>query len=277
MLTRILTALAGIPLFLASVWAGGWWYAAVAALLAGVGYHEYARLLHRSGTAVPDLTGALASAAVVLGTHAWPEGGPGALIALAALGLLARAVFRHGREPVDGALLGIAGLVYAGGLFAHLVLLRDGPRGLGHTVFAFAVTWVADSAAYFTGRAAGRRRLAPALSPGKTVEGAAGGFAAAAVAGALLAGPAGLLPGGAQPAGPARAPAAAALGAGLGAAVAAAALVGDLAESALKRRAGVKDSGRLFPGHGGVLDRFDAALFTVPVVYYVALLLGVAR
>lgn len=264
MIARIATAAVGIPVFLAAVWAGGWWFAGMVALLAGIGYWEYARLWRGQGTDVAAVLGVPAAAGLVLAAHGWPGPGPGAVLTAATLAFLARAVLRFRPDSARGALLGVAGAGYVGGLFAHFVLLRDRePAGLWLVVFALAVTWAADSVAYFAGLAWGRRRLAPALSPGKSVEGAAAGLVAAIAAGAALGGVAGL--------------GAAWVGAALGAVLAAGGMVGDLAESAFKRHVGVKDSGGLFPGHGGVLDRFDAALFTVPLLYYAALLLGVGR
>ena len=113
-----------------------------------------------------------------------------------------------------------------------------------------ALVWIADTAAYFVGRAFGRRKLAPSISPGKTWEGAAGGIAGALVY-AMLLGVFG------------RAPWWAYLG--IAAVLAVLSIVGDLFESAAKRQAGVKDSGTLLPGHGGVMDRIDSATATLPV------------
>ena len=122
----------------------------------------------------------------------------------------------------------------------------------------FVSTWGADSAAYYVGRTVGRHKLAPRVSPKKTWEGAVGGIFGA-LAGALLYRQ--FLWGGATPV-----PVASALV--VGGVVAVLGPPGDLAESVLKRSAGVKDSGRLFPGHGGILDRLDSLLFTAPVLYY---------
>jgi phosphatidate cytidylyltransferase len=114
---------------------------------------------------------------------------------------------------------------------------------------------VADTAAFFVGNAAGRRKLAPAISPGKTVEGALGGLAGGVAAAAAV-----------RALGLPSVPLGHALLLGLG--VAALGIVGDLVESLLKRWAGVKDSGTLFPGHGGMLDRLDSVLFGAPALYY---------
>jgi len=123
----------------------------------------------------------------------------------------------------------------------------------GFWVMALLVlSWVCDSSAYFVGRAIGRTRLAPHVSPNKSVEGAVAGLVGAAIAGPLLGLTVGLPPG---------------LMAGYGLAIAAATIVGDLIESLLKRQTGVKDSGVLIPGHGGLLDRMDSLLLCAPVAF----------
>jgi phosphatidate cytidylyltransferase len=121
------------------------------------------------------------------------------------------------------------------------------------------VVWVGDASAYFVGRAVGRRQLAPAVSPGKTIEGALAGLAGSGAAGALLGGWAAETLATPQ--------LSAWVGLSLGVVVGTASQVGDLAESVLKREANVKDSGRLLPGHGGVLDRIDSLLFAFPVTW----------
>jgi phosphatidate cytidylyltransferase len=133
------------------------------------------------------------------------------------------------------------------------------PRGLAWTLLVVLATWIGDTAAYLIGRAFGRRKLAPLLSPNKTIEGSLGGLAGAAVVGALVFVGFGL--------------GVWWLGAVVGAIVGVAGQIGDLFESFLKRQAGVKDSGALIPGHGGVLDRIDALLFAFPAGFLVATLL----
>jgi len=132
------------------------------------------------------------------------------------------------------------------------------PRGMAWVLTAIFVTWIADSAAYLVGRSLGRRKLAPALSPNKTVEGALGGLAGAALVALACFALFGL------PGGPAMA-------IGVGIALGIAGQIGDLSESLMKRQAGVKDSGNLIPGHGGILDRVDALLFALPVGWLLAL------
>jgi len=148
----------------------------------------------------------------------------------------------------------VFGLLYVAVLLSCLALLKRQPRGAEWVILVLTITWFSDTGAYAAGRALGRHKLYPAISPGKTIEGAVGGllaaFAAAALAklwylpqlswlGALLL----AIPGGA-----------------LG-------QLGDLVESMIKRGYGVKDSGKAIPGHGGLLDRIDALLFVAPYVY----------
>jgi len=154
----------------------------------------------------------------------------------------------------------LAAVVLLGCWLALYELRLRGPIAL---LSSMAIVWVADIAAYFAGRAFGRRKLAPSISPGKSWEGAIGGFAAVALLGGFAAGAAGL-----ETALPAvlasRLPLAAVLAVLV--AIAALSIVGDLHESLLKRQAGVKDSGWILPGHGGVLDRIDALIPTMPAV-----------
>jgi phosphatidate cytidylyltransferase len=156
--------------------------------------------------------------------------------------------------------LGAATLVYVVGLGGHAVLLRDGSHGLAWTLVACAGTWGTDIGAFYAGRRYGRHTFFAAISPRKTTEGALGGLASGALGAALVA----LL---------ARLPISPGAALLLGLVVSAAAQAGDLAESLLKREAGVKDSGTLIPGHGGMLDRIDSLLFALTVTYYGSILL----
>ncbi|UAK25345.1 phosphatidate cytidylyltransferase [Sphingomonas nostoxanthinifaciens] len=143
------------------------------------------------------------------------------------------------------------GLAYAGTASIGLLYLRELPNGLMLALWTLVIVWATDIGAYFAGRAIGGAKLAPSISPNKTWSGLIGGMAAAAIVGGLVAA-GGRLPFATL---------------WLGAPLAIVAQAGDLLESWLKRRAGVKDSGRLLPGHGGVLDRIDGAL---PVLILVA-------
>lgn len=151
-------------------------------------------------------------------------------------------------------------VVYVAFLFSHMLLLRNLTHGVYVTFLALGLTWATDTGAYFVGRAFGRHKLAARISPNKTVEGAVGGLFFAVVISLLVSR---LLP--------VRSIGLEMMGI-LGLAVGVTAQIGDLVESAIKRFAGVKDSGQVIPGHGGVLDRIDSWLFTIPIVYY--LLMG---
>ena len=153
----------------------------------------------------------------------------------------------------------LAGALYIGLALVRLVWLRHRPGGLGATALLLGAVWATDIGAYLAGRFVGGRRLAPSISPGKTWSGAVGGLGAALLAGVWLGRLAGLPPGRA---------------AGLAALLSIAAQAGDLLESAAKRRCGVKDSGRLIPGHGGLLDRVDGILAAAPVLAAVIYGLG---
>lgn len=181
-----------------------------------------------------------------------------ALVALREmLDLLRRArTIRGGGPVVLGGVRVLAGVALVALPFAALIALRLDDAGLQWTALAFLVTFATDTSAYAVGRAMGRRKLAPSISPGKTWEGAVGGLVGAAAAAAalvvLLDGIESLL----LPA--------IALGLGVGVV----AQTGDLLESKIKRLADAKDSGRLIPGHGGLLDRLDSLLPVFPLVYY---------
>jgi phosphatidate cytidylyltransferase len=152
-----------------------------------------------------------------------------------------------------GLTLTLLGVCYCAWLLGHAIWLRALPDGRALTLLALGVTWCGESAAYFVGRRFGRRRLAPRVSPGKTVEGGVAQVIAS-VAAALVGAPLVSL----------ALPEAAAVGILLGIV----GQFGDLSESFLKRSAGAKDAGHLIPGHGGLLDRLDSLLFNVPALYY---------
>jgi len=151
------------------------------------------------------------------------------------------------------------GLVYTGGLLAVLLTIAGMPQGRLLLLFAIAAVVAADSGAYFAGHLWGRRKLAPRISPGKTWEGLAGGMLCAALVGALFA---------ALFLADVSAPAGAALGLVLGLV----SVLGDLLESLVKRVHGVKDSGDIFPGHGGILDRIDGLLLAGPAMLLLRML-----
>lgn len=256
---RVGTALVALPAILAVVFVGPPWLgvALVAAALV-VGLFEFFSLLRARGIRPLRWTGFVLAVALFLDI-AGPTWHPVPLAPLGALLLLTFTLWRGADlESVKAAAATLLGAVYLGalgGTIAALRLLPSPEEGSWGIVLLLVIVISSDTFAFFFGHALGRHRLAPALSPGKSVEGAIAGLAGG-VLGALAVRHLGL---------PTLPLAHALL---LGGAVAAMGIVGDLDESLLKRWAGVKDSGTLFPGHGGMLDRLDSLLFGAPVLYY---------
>ena len=256
---RLATAGVALPLLLAALFLGPPWLAvALVAVAVLLGMWEFMGLMTARGLVPEPITGALALAAVFTQVaYGWPAFSLWPLVALLAVAALLwqKGEFGERVSASAGTLLGAVYLGGLGGAMAGLALLPPVTAGPWRVVMLLAIMMVADSSAYFAGRALGRHKMAPAISPGKTWEGAAAGLLGG-VLGALGVRALGL---------PALPPLDTAL---LGAVVAALGAAGDLAESLLKRWAGVKDSGHLFPGHGGMLDRLDSLLFGAPVLYY---------
>jgi phosphatidate cytidylyltransferase len=274
---RVAVAALGIPVAVLLVYLGGWMLASVLALLAAGAVLELYAMARQRGIEAFAAAGALLAAGLVLLAAAFPDDALTAQFSWmavfpAALVLSGAAIWRRGvsGNPLTSSAVTVFGALWIGGALAYAILLRhlesgtaagdDRWRGAALVAFPFALAWVGDSCAYFAGRAWGRRKLMPGVSPGKTVEGAIANVLGTIVIGAAYAWliferwhglPIGPLAGAAG-----------------GALISPAAQVGDLAESLLKREAGVKDSGMLLPGHGGILDRFDSIFFAVPVAYW---------
>jgi phosphatidate cytidylyltransferase len=256
---RILTALVVLPPLLYAVLLGPSSLAvAVVAAAAGAGMLEFFALLQGGGVRPHAVPGMLVAAAFFVDS-AFPDHPGVALWPLAVVALLGSALVQgEVAGKVTGAAMTLLGAAYLGGLGGTIGALRRlEPAGEGafRVVLLLGIVMGADTFAYFVGKILGRHPLAPTLSPGKTLEGALGGLlggAAGALAVRDLMAPA--------------LPLAHTLI--LGVLVAALGALGDLFESLLKRWAGVKDSGRLFPGHGGMLDRLDSLLFGAPLLYY---------
>jgi len=170
----------------------------------------------------------------------------------------AGAIFSKGasfKDSIERVSYGVLGIVYIALPVAHFIPLSGLAGGRRWVLFLFAVVWLNDTAAYYTGRLIGAHKLSPAISPGKTVEGAIGGGAGGLVTAYLfnyffgmgLTHPEVIF---------------------IAVFLGAVSILGDLCESFVKRSAGVKDSGSIIPGHGGMLDRIDSIIFSVPALYY---------
>jgi phosphatidate cytidylyltransferase len=272
--TRVLTAAVLIPLVLAAMFLLpplGWGIATLAAIVAAAtewatlaGFRRYAWWVFVAGTLL--IGGNLLLSPLAGFAAGWPRGIVLSVCGLATLFWLLGAVpwLAYRWKPTSALPLAVAGWVVLIGAWVAIVQLQA--RSPWLVLAAMAIVWIADTAAYFAGRAFGRVKLAPQVSPGKTWEGVYGGLAAVAVYALALVplAPDGGFAGTVSPL--------AVMGwVGCAIALAALSVVGDLSESLLKRQAGVKDSGRLLPGHGGILDRVDALLAAMPAAALLAL------
>jgi phosphatidate cytidylyltransferase len=260
---RVAVIAIGVPCLYVITLRGGVFFLLLVDLIILAGMTEFFRLMEAKGYRPSRLLGYAASVAVSVHVY---RGGPALtlVVTLILLLIMIREIFR---PRVDKAVTNIAvtvlGVMYVGWLASHFVLLRELPGRLGAVpdfgarlvFFAALVIWVCDTAAYVVGITIGRRKLIPRVSPSKTWAGAIGGTLGGALAGWLCA--VAFLP--------FITPFSGAL---MGLVSAVLGQLGDLVESLLKRDAGIKDSAELIPGHGGILDRVDSLLFSVPVLYY---------
>jgi len=279
---RWVAAVVGVPAVLGVCWWGAEPFAAMITAVAAIAGGELVIAQRRAGirTSLPIAVMGLAGPAIPL---IFPSGLRASSLSLSSMAGLAVALLLSGfvyevaaaqkdERPRIGANVG-AGLLCAAytALFAGISLLREPIRlrsapliagvdpGFFMVVLVLCCVWASDTAAYYVGLSMGSRKLAPVLSPAKTVEGAVGGFVAAVVVGAVLGH---FLLGRAL------------LGWWIGAIAGTAGQIGDLFESGLKRELGIKDSGGIIPGHGGMLDRFDSLLFVAPMVWLLLQIAG---
>jgi phosphatidate cytidylyltransferase len=263
-----------IPVVLGAVWVGDWALAGLLAIASALAAWEFYRIAEQLGTRPLTRAGIVIAAMLPLAVHARVLGLPvrdivsptvGAVLVLAILGA---AIFARGvtGKPVESVALTVFGVLYTGAMLSFAYLLRYHPYAIGRVagvsllVLALVLIWISDTAAYFVGKAIGKRKLIPSVSPGKTVAGAVGAIVVCGILSWALVrfvmvpyAQLGLRP---------------VLAITFGIAISVATQLGDLAESLMKREAGVKDSSRIIPGHGGVLDRVDGMLFALPVAYW---------
>lgn len=273
---RVVSALILLPVVLVLCWLGGWPFRGLIIVVALICGWEFVTIALREAPVPLRVVTVLGSVGLPLyvdlgaGDASFAREGL-LLLCWTVILLLSLAVFTA-REKLEllpaQAGLALLGILYVGGLFAVLIHVRN--AGLWWLVLTMAVTWMNDTGAYFTGRAFGKHPLSRFVSPKKTWEGFAGGVAASVGGAALVFWLSHQLPGISPAPIAVSLPAILLLGllaGGLGP-------VGDLAESLFKRAYGVKDSGKLIPGHGGFLDRIDAFLFNAVLVWSFVLLGG---
>ena len=281
--SRIVSGIVAIALALSMTILGGWYFTLMFAVIVCLGQVEYFQMVHSKGIAPAAKTTLIVSQALlIIATVSSPLAD--AVMPVAGTFICFYLLFQPKLATIADISTSILGLFYGGYLPSYWVRLRalgspavsnlplgghwsetwtnllaDPPEGLTATLLTFVCIWAADIGAYIIGKFFGRTRLSD-ISPKKTVEGAVFGVAASvavAVAGAwYLDWPGWPL-----------------TGIALGLLIGIASLLGDLTESMMKRDAGVKDSGQLIPGHGGILDRADSYVFTAPLVYYFVTLL----
>lgn len=265
---RLLTGIVAGAAFIAVLVLGGYWFAALLTAMAFIGLHEYHRM---NGVRAADPTAIAGYAA--LAALVWPsDSGAGwdrlwgtawsaaDLLWALMFVLFALTVVSKNRITLDTIALELLGILYVAAGFRYIIDTRlSGDDGLWWTLLVLLGVWASDSGAYFAGRAFGRTKLWPSISPNKTVEGALGGvLLAVAVTMAMAAWKPELIGFGEA--------------AVIGVCVAVVGQLGDLMQSAYKRVRGIKDSGRLLPGHGGVLDRTDSWLIVFPFLHVVGLI-----
>ena len=249
-MSRVLTAAVAIPIVvLLTLFAPPWLFALVVGAVAAFAVKEFFSLAEKKGIGHPRQWFLVPVAGVsisFLGGYGWVV----SAVVAAALLLMAATVFAGSLQTALGTVaIGLASIVYCPLTLGFMILI---PRD--RILLLYAIVWVGDTAAYYGGRAMGRHLLAPKVSPKKTVEGAISGLAGSVIAGAaggtwFFHEPLPTL-------------------IWISAATAIAGQLGDLAESVLKRSAGVKDSSSIMPGHGGILDRLDSLFFAIPIFYW---------
>ncbi|HLH39465.1 MAG TPA: phosphatidate cytidylyltransferase [Bryobacteraceae bacterium] len=245
---RILTALLLIPLIVWLVlFAPQWAFLIALAAIGAIAFYEFSQIVQQNGIPAPGWPGMIAGVAVMLAPQPWVV-----LVLVAIFALLISLRARDLARALPRAAAFLLGAIYIFGAWRCAVELRA--IDANWLMFALLLSWAGDTAALYVGKAFGRHALAPRVSPAKTWEGAAGSVAGGILAGFVYAHY--LIP---------SAPVAVVLL--LAATGNIAGQLGDLCESAIKRGAGVKDSGNTLPGHGGWLDRIDSSLFSVPVVF----------
>jgi phosphatidate cytidylyltransferase len=259
---RILVGLVALPLVLLPIWIGGIWLVPFVILAGVAGGLEFYRLMQVGGYS-PNRVYGLVWLSLLLISYWQPQLLPTSLVVMAGMILTLIDAMHQKERPMNSWMATSMGALYLGTMLGQGWALRGLPDGLWWVYLALALTWMNDSAAYFVGVNFGRHKLWPRISPKKTWEGTVAGWVTAAVVGAVWI----MIT-------PLNANFSPLFGAIVGLCGGILALFGDLSISTIKRQVGVKDTGNIFRGHGGVLDRLDSLLFVLPFVYQVVSLWG---
>ncbi|MBM7644379.1 phosphatidate cytidylyltransferase [Scopulibacillus daqui] len=254
---RILTAIGFGALYIIFILIGSFPFALFIALIAAIAFMELCAMKKISPSSVPAIIGALFVVMFVLQASLFEFVKYLPLIRLSAIFIiimLIYMVFSKNRFSFDQAAHIFLAAFYIGFSFYLFVQLRY--SGLAEVFFVQILIWCTDSGAYFVGRKLGKRKLSPHISPNKSVEGAIGGVVIAAIAAIIIEL---IVPGSLFPSW--------GILLGISVVISVFGQLGDLVESAIKRYYGVKDSGNILPGHGGLLDRFDSLIFILPILF----------
>lgn len=272
MLTRIISGIVGIIAAGIIIQTGSWLFVIAVLILAMLAWREYAHAFGHKGIDIPAPYGAALCVYAILQAVLLPQYVMFPFM-MVLMFVFFKMIFNHNSFSVQQACIMMAGIIYIAIPFYHLASLRtlggdavlatspllgDFTAGCALVWLTFIGTWASDTFAYFVGCSIGRHRLCEQISPKKSIEGFVGGIVGTMVCMAALGNFFGfdiitmLI---------------------MGALIAVIGTLGDLVESCFKRYVGIKDSGNLIPGHGGMLDRFDSLLFTAPLVYYTAVFL----
>ena len=258
--TRLISGVVLVAIALVTIGLGNWVLFATLLLVSLIGARELyqAMKVSKKGFSLLELGGYAGIILYYLGMVFLEEKFHLAAILAGLVILMFIYVFRYPEYHAHQVMAAFFGIVYVGVMLSCIYQARMLPGGHFHVWLIFLCSWGCDTCAYCAGMLFGKHKMAPVLSPKKSVEGAVGGVAGAVLLGVIFA---------AVTKGPA------AEYAGICGAGALISMVGDLAASAVKRSMEIKDYGKLIPGHGGILDRFDSVIFTAPVIYYLALVL----
>jgi len=275
---RVASSIVLVPAF---VWVAAgapkWVFQALVIVVSAVACRELVRMLDRAGRPIHARLAVVVCAVLTASTVTGPSGveglggglagwmpAPDLVLTVGAALILSAPLARGGRPDVARTAYTLLAVVYVGWLLGYTIRLHWLADGAARVLFLAGVTWSGESAAYLLGSAIGRHQLAPVVSPRKTVEGSIAQLVVSVAAGFLLG--AWLLPW-----------CPGTVSAAAGALLGVVGQLGDLAESAIKRSAGTKDTGALIPGHGGMLDRIDSLLFNAPAFYFYSLHTGCLR
>ncbi|HNT54003.1 MAG TPA: CDP-archaeol synthase [Anaerolineaceae bacterium] len=261
---RLIVILILLPIGVGLAALGGWFFAVFVAAILAVAAWEYGRLFMRGGYRPCRAILVAGVALLALTRHLWGAGDSVPVLVgltLLAMGYHTVAYARGQNTAAFDFVITLGGYLYVGWLGGYLISLRNLPGGLYWALLVIGAIAIGDGFAYLFGHLLGRHKIAPNLSPGKTWEGYVGGIFGAAAGGALLGAVFGLM----VPEITCR------WGLIFGLILGVVAPLGDFGESMLKRQFGVKDSGRLLPGHGGLLDRLDSWFWAAPIGFYLIL------